>query len=77
MAEQHNNIHYVDCLTMFCTEESAKVPGAVLGGRAKAEYKYFEGDRLHLSVHGYQIWKKVVEDIVENQILANKVGKST
>lgn len=52
--------HYIDCLTMFCGE-SATAPGAILGGRAKAEFKYFQSDLLHLSIHGYKIWKEVVE----------------
>lgn len=55
-----NRIHYIDCLTMFCGE-SGLVPGATLAGRASAEEKYFEADRLHLSLEGYKIWKEVVE----------------
>jgi lysophospholipase L1-like esterase len=57
---QSERLHYIDCLTMFCGE-TASVPGAVLGGRARAEYKYFQSDLLHLSNHGYKIWKDVVE----------------
>jgi lysophospholipase L1-like esterase len=56
-----DNIHYIDCLTMFCTGETANIPGAILGGKAKADYKYFASDRLHLSSHGYKLWKEVVE----------------
>lgn len=53
-------LHYIDCLTMFCGS-SATIPGAVLGGKAKAEYRYFASDRLHLSDHGYRIWKEAIE----------------
>lgn len=59
---------YIDCLTMFCGE-SATIPGAILGGRASAEFKYFQSDLLHLSIHGYRIWKEVVEQKI-NDILA-------
>ena len=55
------NICFIDCLTMFCGE-TAQVPGAVLAGRAKADYKYFASDLLHLSNQGYEIWKQVVEE---------------
>lgn len=58
-------LHYIDCLTMFCGQ-SAMVAGAVLGGRASAEYKYFRSDLLHLSVHGYRIWKEVVEQKIKD-----------
>jgi len=57
-------LHFIDCLTMFCGE-SATIPGAVLGGRASAEFKYFQSDLLHLSVHGYRIWKEVVEQKIK------------
>jgi lysophospholipase L1-like esterase len=53
--------HFVDCLTMFCGK-SANVPGATLGGKAKAEPMYFSSDQLHLSEEGYRIWKQVVEE---------------
>jgi lysophospholipase L1-like esterase len=76
MNEQYENLHYVDCLTMFYGD-SATVPGAVLGGKAKAEFKYFEGDRLHLSTAGYQIWKQVVEQVIETQILNPTKRKQT
>jgi lysophospholipase L1-like esterase len=46
---------------MFCGE-SGNVPGAALGGKAKAEPHYFDSDRLHLSYEGYQVWKGVVEN---------------
>lgn len=53
-------ITFVDCLTMFCGD-SAKQPGAVLGGKAIPEKKYFDHDLLHLSREGYQIWREVIE----------------
>jgi lysophospholipase L1-like esterase len=62
------NIHYIDCLTMFCGD-TATVPGAVHGGRAKADYKYFAADQLHLSNHGYKIWKEVVESQIKESTL--------
>lgn len=62
--ERVNEIQFVDCLTMFCGE-SANVPGATLGGKAKAEPLYFANDQLHLSREGYQVWKQVV---VENSL---------
>ena len=46
---------------MFCGE-SANIPGATLGGKAKAEPVYFSSDQLHLSEEGYRIWKRVVEE---------------
>jgi lysophospholipase L1-like esterase len=57
------SISFIDCLTMFCGE-SGQQPGAVLGGKAVAEQRYFQSDQLHLSNDGYQIWKKVVEDCI-------------
>ena len=54
-------IVYIDCLTMFCGE-SGNVPGATLGGQAKADPSYFDSDQLHLSYEGYQVWKGVVEN---------------
>ena len=60
--ERHNrkvDIHYVDCLLMFCGE-SANIPGAVTA-KAKAEERYFHNDGLHLSDDGYSIWKEVIE----------------
>jgi lysophospholipase L1-like esterase len=65
--EQYRGVHpmsqfisFVNCLTMFCGE-SGEQPGAVLGGKAIAEQKYFQSDQVHLSRDGYEIWKEVVE----------------
>jgi lysophospholipase L1-like esterase len=58
------SILFVDCLTMFCGE-SAKLPGALYGGRATAVAKYFTPDNLHLSNDGYIIWKEKVEEAVQ------------
>lgn len=55
-------ISYVDCLAMFCTEESAAAPGAVHGGRAVPDDKYFDADGLHLNHEGYMVWKRIVEE---------------
>lgn len=65
---QKNRVHYVDCLTMFCGE-TAKIPGAVLAGRAKADEHFFASDQLHLSYEGYSVWKEVVERVIEQTIL--------
>lgn len=62
--EKHENadqIQFIDCLTMFCGD-TATIPGAVLAGRAKADYKYFAADKLHLSIHGYTVWQQVVQE---------------
>ena len=69
--ERHNrkaDIHYIDCLLMFCGE-SANIPGAVTA-KAKAEERYFHNDGLHLSDEGYSIWKQVIEDEVNKILLA-------
>jgi lysophospholipase L1-like esterase len=57
------SISFIDCLTMFCGE-SGQQPGAVLGGKAVAEQRYFQSDQLHLANDGYRIWKEVVEDCI-------------
>jgi lysophospholipase L1-like esterase len=57
---------FVDCLTMFCTSQTSNVPGAVHGGRAIPDEKYFDDDRLHLSEDGYRVWKKIVEEELSN-----------
>jgi lysophospholipase L1-like esterase len=62
-----NNVHFIDCLTMFCGD-TANIPGAALGGRAKAEEKYFSSDRLHLNDEGYKVWKSVVEIVMEEHV---------
>jgi lysophospholipase L1-like esterase len=54
------NVTFCDCLTMFCGE-TATLPGAMLGGRAQADPKFFRNDQLHLNEEGYRIWKHVVE----------------
>jgi lysophospholipase L1-like esterase len=64
------SISFIDCLTMFCGE-SGQQPGAVLGGKAVAEQRYFQSDQLHLGNDGYQIWKEVVEDCIQ-QVITSK-----
>lgn len=66
-----NRVHFVDCLTMFCGE-TANVPGARLGGRARADPQFFRSDQLHLSSQGYEIWKKVVETAIGNFLSSSK-----
>jgi len=60
-------IHFVDCLTMFCGE-TANLPGARLGGRAKADPRYFKSDKLHLSKEGYAVWSRIVKDIIQKEL---------
>ena len=55
------NITFLDCLTVFCGE-TADLPGALYGGRARALPSYFAPDGLHLSDAGYAIWKHLVEE---------------
>ena len=59
------SMEFVNCLLMFCDPESAKQKGALWGGRAKAERKYFDHDELHLSRQGYRVWKQVVEESIQ------------
>lgn len=61
------NIVYIDCLTKFCGE-SASLKGAILGGRARAELKYFDSDGLHLSPEGYKVWREDVENTLSRII---------
>lgn len=58
---RNQSIVFVDCLTMFCGE-SAKQPGALLGGKAIPEKRYFNDDQLHLSDEGYALWKSILEE---------------
>ena len=55
------NMYFFDCLTMFCGE-TADLPGALYGGRAKAVPSYFAPDGLHLSDAGYANWKRLIEE---------------
>ena len=59
------NIVYVDCLTMFCTNETKDIPGAVHGGRALPNHTYFDSDELHLSEKGYKIWRDILKEEIE------------
>ena len=63
--ERSNDIKFVDCLTMFCGE-TAQLPGATLGGKAKAQPEYFCDDQLHLSIEGYKVWKQAVESLLSD-----------
>lgn len=57
--KKETTVTFIDCLTMFC--ENVNVPGALLGGKAKADPKFFSSDQLHLNDDGYRVWKKIVE----------------
>mmetsp|Transcript_18725 Transcript_18725/g.30673 ORF Transcript_18725/g.30673 Transcript_18725/m.30673 type:complete len:212 (-) Transcript_18725:194-829(-) len=59
------NIVYVDCLTMFCTNETKDIPGAIHGGRALPNRTYFDSDELHLSEQGYKVWRDIVKEEIE------------
>jgi lysophospholipase L1-like esterase len=70
-----DRIIYVDCLTLFCTKETASEPGAVYGGRAIPDIQYFDSDGLHLNDAGYSVWKQIVAvKIAESEI---QLGKSS
>ena len=56
----------VDCLTMFCTSETKAVPGAVHGGRAIPDRRYFDSDELHLNNLGYDIWKEILDEKIQS-----------
>ena len=58
----NNNIHYMDCLTMFCGTTNQR--GALYGGKALPDTLYFHSDQLHLSDDGYAIWKTNIEDTI-------------
>lgn len=60
--------HFVDGLTLFCSEDSASIPGARFAGRAQPETDYFDVDGLHLSRKGYVVWKEIVDDIVSRTL---------
>lgn len=62
------NIMYIDCFTMFCTSESKDVPGAVHGGRAIPDRRYFDSDELHLNDLGYEIWKEILDEKIQSII---------
>jgi lysophospholipase L1-like esterase len=62
---------FVDCLAMFCTEETSDIPGAIHGGRAMPDIKYFHEDGLHLSEEGYTVWKRMMDGII-NEILTKE-----
>lgn len=69
------NIIFIDCLTMFCSPNSLKQAGALLGGKARPELHYFDSDGLHLSIEGYKIWRSIIEKEIQN--IALKFGQST
>ena len=55
-----DQITYIDCLTLFCTEETANVPGAI-HSKATPDDRYFDKDGLHLNDLGYEKWKQIIE----------------
>ena len=55
-----DQITYIDCLTLFCTEETANVPGAI-HSKAIPDDRYFDKDGLHLNSSGYEKWKQIIE----------------
>ena len=56
-----DQITYIDCLTLLCTDETANVPGAI-HSKAIPDEKYFDKDGLHLNDLGYEKWKQIIED---------------
>lgn len=71
--EGRKNVTFCDCLTMFCGE-TATLPGAVMGGRAQADPKFFRNDGLHLNEEGYRIWKQIVEQELEKVMSTDSQG---
>ena len=69
------HISYINCLTMFCGE-SAKMQGAVLAGRAKAEMKYFNDDGLHLNEEGYKVWKEELQNVLSRILCTERCVES-
>lgn len=63
-----DRILFIDCLLMFCGR-SAEQPGALLGGRAQADSRYFDADKLHLSDQGYTVWKTRLEEELAKMVL--------
>ena len=60
-----SHIKYINCLTLFCTENTANVPGAVYGHKAVPDATYFDEDGLHLNDVGYDVWKEIVENEID------------
>ena len=61
---RYRNVRFVDCLTLFCTTETANAAGARLAGRAIPDPQYFDAtDGLHLSRDGYAVWQRLVNDV--------------
>ena len=56
------SIQYIDCLTCFCTDQTANIPGAIYSNRAIPDTKYFTEDGLHFNNVGYALWKEMVEE---------------
>ena len=55
-----DQITYIDCLTLFCTDETANDPGAI-HSKTIPDEKYFDKDGLHLNDEGYEKWKQIIE----------------
>jgi lysophospholipase L1-like esterase len=63
---QYVNVRFVDCVTMFCTADTAHAAGARLAGRAIPDPQYFDAtDRLHLSRDGYAVWQRLVDEAID------------
>jgi lysophospholipase L1-like esterase len=60
---QYENVRFVDCVTLFCTADTANVAGARLAGR---DPQYFDAtDSLHLSRDGYAVWQRLVDEAID------------
>lgn len=64
--EEDRNVHFINCLTMFCSGDTKHK--SVVGGTAKADALYFDDDGLHLSAEGYNRWKEEIEFVITNSI---------
>lgn len=63
-----DRVIYVDCLTLFCTKETASEPGAVYGGKGIPDVQYFDSDGLHLNDAGYSVWKRIIESNIRHNL---------
>jgi lysophospholipase L1-like esterase len=69
---KHATVHFVDCLTLFCTNDSRNYTG-----RARPDGRFFAADELHLSREGYMVWQQLVNRTIDDIILAPPPNNSS
>jgi lysophospholipase L1-like esterase len=69
---KHAKVHFVDCLTLFCTSDSRNYTG-----RARPDVRFFAADELHLSRQGYMVWQQLVNRTIDDIILAPPQNSSS